>query len=81
MLNFLVYYPLICGPCEAITPEVATSGLEIEFFPQLPKKSSLALLEAKIPSPLLTTGTFNYSGVYCGGLFVLVTLELTVTGP
>ena len=47
----------MCGPDAATTPEVCTNGLEKSILPQFdPRKSSLALLEAKIPSQLQTTG-------------------------
>ena len=47
---------LMCGIDAAATPVVCTSGLEIEFDPRM---TSLALLEAEIPSPLYVTGKNN----------------------
>ena len=46
----------MCCHDAAITPVGFTNGLEINFYPDLtPPMSSLALLEAKIPSLMWTT--------------------------
>ena len=57
-----------------MTPVMFTNGCEIQFYPNLtPAKSSLALLEAQIPSPLQTTQKdkkdcfFGDGAVLCGG--------------
>ena len=46
----VIFQLLMCGP-DAATSVVCTSGLEIEFYPNL-RMSSLALLKAEIPYPL-----------------------------
>ena len=50
----------MCGIDADTTHVVSTSGLEIEFYPNLnPRMSSLALLEPEIPYPLDVTGKNN----------------------
>jgi hypothetical protein len=62
----------MCGPDAATTPEVCTSGLEIEFYPRM---SSLALLEAEIP-PFLYEAGKNKVHVFMGLMVPVIAFPL-----
>ena len=56
----VIFQLLMCRIDADTTTVVCTSGLEIEFYPNLtPRMSSLALLETEIPYPVDITGKNN----------------------
>ena len=64
----VIFQLLLCGPGAAITP-IVHSLIGNKILPQFdPKDSSIALLEAEIPSLLKTTGKNSGEG------FLLVTM-------
>ena len=61
----VVFQLLMCGIDADTIPVVCSSGLEIEFCPNLtPRMSSVALLEPEIPDPLDVTCKNNLDVVW-----------------